>query len=215
MLGFLSNTDIRTVIGDAFITTKDVMKESKKLGLCYIGKIKKNIIVEYFGKKVQIEKLFKKDLEENKFKLRTINETEVKLYHKVVNIPNVGRVKIVAVLMKLNKNPRGFCKSANLSDSLRNQKEPKYLVCIDHKKKAENIIGEYIKRPMIEEKHRRDKSVLKIEGNYLTSKNSNIGFIRFLAIVSNCIEYLSHKYGLSFYEVVKSCSKELIKRGIP
>ncbi|MFU8652133.1 hypothetical protein [Methanotorris formicicus] len=37
---------------------------------------------------------------------------------------------------------------------------------------------------------RRDKSILEIEGNYLTSEKSNIGFVRFIAIVSNCIEYL-------------------------
>ncbi|EHP89128.1 hypothetical protein MetfoDRAFT_0186 [Methanotorris formicicus Mc-S-70] len=47
-----------------------------------------------------------------------------------------------------------------------------------------------MKRPKIEEKHRRDKSILEIEGNYLTSEKSNIGFVRFMAIVSNCIEYL-------------------------
>ncbi|EHP84226.1 hypothetical protein, partial [Methanotorris formicicus] len=62
-------------------------------------------------------------------------------------------------------------------------------------------------------KHRRDKSILDVEGNYLTSEKSNIGFVRFIAMVSNCIEYLSHKYGLSFYEVIKECSKELIRKG--
>ncbi|EHP86838.1 hypothetical protein MetfoDRAFT_0964 [Methanotorris formicicus Mc-S-70] len=46
------------------------------------------------------------------------------------------------------------------------------------------------------------------------SEKSNIGFVRFMAIVSNYIEYLRYKYGLSFYEVVKECSKELIKKGI-
>ncbi|MFU8654078.1 hypothetical protein [Methanotorris formicicus] len=61
---------------------------------------------------------------------------------------------------------------------------------------------------------RRDKSILEIEGNYLMSEKSNIGFVRFMAIVSNYIEYLRYKYGLSFYEVVKECSKELIKKGI-
>ena len=34
-----------------------------------------------------------------------------------------------------------------------------------------------------------------------------------MAIVSNCIEYLSYKYGLSFYKVVNECSKEPIKKG--
>ncbi|ADG12702.1 hypothetical protein Metin_0032 [Methanocaldococcus infernus ME] len=71
-----------------------------------------------------------------------------------------------------------------------------------------------MKRSKIEEKHRRDKSILEIEGNYLTSKKSNIEFVRFMVMVSNCIEYLSQKYGLSFYEVIKECSKELIKKGI-
>ncbi|EHP85758.1 hypothetical protein MetfoDRAFT_1240 [Methanotorris formicicus Mc-S-70] len=53
-----------------------------------------------------------------------------------------------------------------------------------------------------------------VETLYLTSEKSNIGFVRFMAIVSNCIEYLRYKYGLSFYEVIKECSKELIKKGI-
>jgi hypothetical protein len=171
------------------------MKESKELGMEYIGKLRKNIIVEYFGKKVKVEELFEKDFKEEKLKLRTINGIKFRLSAKIVNVPDVGRVKIVAVLME-------------------NQKKPKYLVSTNHKKKAENIISEYMKRSKIEEKHRRDKSILEIEGNYLTSEKSNIGFVRFMAVVSNCIEYLSHKYGLSFYEVVKECSKELIKKGI-
>ena len=171
------------------------MKESKELGIEYIGKLRKNIIVEYFGKKVKVEKLFKKNFKKENLKLRTINGIKFRLSDKIVNIPNVGKVKIVAVLMK-------------------NQKKPKYLISTNYKKKVENIISEYMKRPMIEEKHRRDKSILKIEGNYLISKKSNIGFVRFIAIVSNCIEYLSYKYGLSFYEVIKECSNELIKKGI-
>ncbi|XRO75908.1 hypothetical protein ACO3TA_03370 [Methanocaldococcus sp. 28A] len=44
-----------------------------------------------------------------------------------------------------------------------NQKKPKYLISTDAKKKSENIIKEYMKRPKIEEVHRRYKSVLKIE----------------------------------------------------
>ena len=171
------------------------MKESKELGMEYIGKLRKNIIVEYFGKKVKVEELFEKDFKEEKLKLRTINGIKFRLSAKIVNVPDVGRVKIVAVLME-------------------NQKKPKYLVSTNHKKKAENIISEYMKRPKIEEKHRRDKSILEIEGNYLTSEKSNIGFVRFMAVVSNCIEYLSHKYGLSFHEVVKECSKGLIKKRI-
>ena len=143
-----------------------------------------------------MEELFEKDFQEGKFKLRTINKVKFKLSDRVVNIPNVGRVKIVAVLME-------------------NQKKPKYLVSTNYKKKIENIIIEYMKRPKIEEKHKRDKSILEVEGNYLTSEKSNIGFIRLMAMVSSCIEYLSYKYGLSFYEIVKECCKELIKKGIP
>jgi len=50
---------------------------------------------------------------------------------------------------------------------MEDKKEPYYLVSTDWKKKAENVIKEYLKRFWIEEKHRRDKSVLKLEGNYL------------------------------------------------
>ena len=167
-----------------FRNDKEYSKKCKELGIEYIGKIRKNIIIEFFCRKVKIEELFNND----KFKLRTINGIELKLSCKIVNIPNVGSVKIVAVLIG-------------------NQKKPKYLLDINYKKKAENIIIEYMKRSKIEENHRRDKSILEIEGNYLTSEKSNIGFVRFIAIDSNCIEYLSYKYGLSFYKVVKECSK--------
>jgi hypothetical protein len=71
-----------------------------------------------------------------------------------------------------------------------------------------------MKRPKIEEKHKGDKSILEVEGNYITSEKSNIGFVRFMAVVSNCIEYLSYKHGLSFYGIVKKCDKEPIKKGI-
>ncbi|EHP86693.1 hypothetical protein [Methanotorris formicicus] len=76
------------------------MKESKELGMEYIGKLRKNLIVEYFGKKVKVEGLFKRDFEKEKLKLRTINGIKFRLSEKVVNIPDVGRVKIVAVLME-------------------------------------------------------------------------------------------------------------------
>ncbi|WP_421078567.1 hypothetical protein Mjas_06225 [Methanothermococcus sp. Ax23] len=182
-------------MGDSFITTKKILKGCKGLGIEYIGKLRKNIIIEFFSKKVKVEELFEKDFQKRKFKLRTINGIEFKLSDRIVNIPNVGKVKIVAVQME-------------------NQKKPKYLVSTNYKKKAENIIIEYMKRPKIEEKHKRDKSILEVEGNYITSEKSNIGFIRFMAVVSNCIEYLSYNYGLSFYEIVKKCGKELIKKGI-
>jgi len=180
---------------ETFITTKKILRECKKLGIEYLGKLRKNIIIEFFGRKVKVKDSFEKDFREEKFKLRTINGIKFKLSDKVVNIPNVGKVKIVAVLIE-------------------NQKKVKYLVATNYKKKVENIIIEYMKRPKIEEKHRRDKSILDVEGNYLTSEKSNIGFVTFMAIVSNCIEYLSYKYRLSFYKVVKECSRKLIKKGI-
>ncbi|WP_456472621.1 hypothetical protein [Methanocaldococcus sp.] len=74
---------------------------------------------------------------------------------------------------------------------MKNQKEPKYLVSTNHKKKDENIVKIYMIRPKIEEKHHRDKSVLDIESNYLTSEKSNIGFVRFLAVVSNYLYRVS------------------------
>ena len=79
------------------------------------------------------------------------------------------------------------------------------------KKKAENIIKEYLKRFWIEEKHRRDKSVLNLEGNYLRSERSNKGFVLLMALLSNCIEYLSHKLGVTFYDFVNLCSVEIIR----
>ncbi|XRO77208.1 hypothetical protein ACO3VM_01395 [Methanocaldococcus sp. 10A] len=143
IIEYLSKVGIRTVIGDASVTTKKFLKRCKELGITYIGRIKKNWKTELFGDTEKIEKLFEKDLENNKFKLRTINGIKFKLSEKMVNIPLVGRVKIVAVFME-------------------NQK--------DAKKKSGNIIKEYMKRPKIGEVHRRYKSVLEIEGNYLTSK---------------------------------------------
>ncbi|EHP83638.1 hypothetical protein MetfoDRAFT_1938, partial [Methanotorris formicicus Mc-S-70] len=34
-----------------------------------------------------------------------------------------------------------------------------------------------------------------------------------MGMLFNCIEYLGYKNGISFYKVVKECSKELIKKG--
>jgi len=196
MLRLLPEDNIRKAVGDGFVTTKKVMGESKELGIEYIGKIRKNIKIEYFGKNAKVEELFEKDFKENKLKLRTIEEIKFRISSKVVNIPNVGKVKIVAVLMG-------------------NSKKPTYLASTNFKKKDENIIKEYLKRPKIEEKHRRDKSILETEGNYLTSKNSNEGFIQLTAILYNCIEYLSNEYNISFYEVIKECSRDLILEGLP
>jgi len=195
ILKSLPDANIGKALGDGFITTKKVMKESKKLGLQYIGKIRKNIKIEYFGRKVKVEELFKKDFKEDKFKLRTIEGIKFKLSSKVVNIPDVGKVKLIAVLME-------------------SRTKPTYLVSTNFKKKPENIIKEYMKRPKVEEVHRRCKSVLKVEGNYLTSEKSNEGFIRLIGMLYNCIEYLSNIYEISFYEVVKECSIELIKNGL-
>ncbi|XRO77387.1 hypothetical protein ACO3VM_02325 [Methanocaldococcus sp. 10A] len=195
IIEFLYDIGIGMVIGDASVTTKKFLKRCKELGITYIGRIKKNWKTELFGNIEKIEKVFEKDLKDNKFKLRTINGIKFKLSEKMVNIPLVGRVKIVAVLID-------------------NQKKPKYLVSTNAKKKSGNIIKEYMKRPKIGEVHRRHKSVLEIEGNYLTSKKSNIGFVRFIALIYNCIEYLSNKYDISFYEVIKKCSTELIKNRI-
>lgn len=85
-----------------------------------------------------------------------------------------------------------------------------YLVSTDWKKKPE-IIKEYLNRFWIEEKHRRDKSILKLEGNYLRSERSNNGFILLMALLTNCIEYLSHKLGVTFYDVINLCSVEIIR----
>ncbi|XRO76829.1 hypothetical protein ACO3VM_08675 [Methanocaldococcus sp. 10A] len=126
IIEFLYDIGIGMVIGDASVTTKKFLKRCKELGITYIGRIKKNWRTELFGNIEKIEKVFEKDLKDNKFKLRTINGIKFKLSEKIVNIPLVGRVKIVAVFME-------------------NQKKPKYLVSTDSKKKAENIIREYMK----------------------------------------------------------------------
>lgn len=143
--------------------------------------------VEIFGKKFKIEELFKDEKLQ-----RTIEGKEFLLASKVVNIPEVGRVKIVKCLMD-------------------DKKDPYYLVSTDWKKKPENIVKEYLKRIWIEEKHRRDKFVLKLEGNYLRSEKSNNGFVLLMAVLANCIEYLSYKLGVTFYDVVNLCSVEIIR----
>jgi len=175
-------------VGDCFVTTKEVLRRAKENKVLYIGRIKKNWIVEVFGKKFRIEELFEKE----KLCKRSVERKEFLLTSKVVNIPEVGRVKIVKCLME-------------------DKKEPYYLVSTNWKKKAENIIKEYLKRFWIEEKHRRDKSILKLEGNYLRSEKSNNGFVLLMALLSNCIEYLSHKLGVTFYDVVSLCSVEIIR----
>jgi hypothetical protein len=131
-------------VGDGFVTTKEVLRRAKENKALYIGRVKKNWKVEVFGRIFKVEELFEKE----KLCKRTVEGKEFLLASKVVNIPDVGRVKIVKCLME-DKN------------------EPYYLVSTDWKKKAENVIKEYLKRFWIEEKHRRDKSILKLEGNYL------------------------------------------------
>ncbi|XRO76870.1 hypothetical protein ACO3VM_08910 [Methanocaldococcus sp. 10A] len=126
IIEFLYDIGIGMVIGDSSVTTKKFLKRCKELGITYIGRIKKNWRTELFGNIEKIEKVFEKDLKDNKFKLRTINGIKFKISEKIVNIPLVGRVKIVAVFME-------------------NQKKPKYLVSTNAKKKSENIIREYLK----------------------------------------------------------------------
>jgi len=45
----------------------------------------------------------------------------------------------------------------------------------------------------------------------LRSEKSNNGFILLMAVLSNCIEYLSHKLGVTFYDLVNLCSVEIIR----
>ncbi len=175
-------------VGDGFVTTKEVLRRAKENKVLYIGRIKKRWIVEVFGKKFRIEELFEKE----KLCKRTVEGKEFLLTSKVVNIPEVGRVKIVKCMME-------------------DKKELYYLVSTNWRKKPENIIKEYLKRFWIEEKHRRDKSILKLEGNYLRSEKSNNGFILLMTALANCIEFLSHKLGATFYDVVSLCSVEIIR----
>jgi len=174
-------------VGDGFVTTKEVLKIAKENKVVYTGRIKKNWKVEIFGRIFKIEELFEKE----RLCKRTVEGKEFLLASKVVNIPEVGRVRIVKCLME-------------------DKKEPYYLVSTDWKKKPENVIKEF-NRFWIEEKHRRDKSILKLEGNYLRSERSNNGFILLMALLTNCIEYLSHKLGVTFYDVVNLCSVEIIR----
>ena len=175
-------------MGDGLVTTKEVLRRAKENKVVYIGRVKKNWKIEIFGEKFKIEELFEKE----GLCKRTVDGKEFHLASKVVNIPDVGRVKIVKCLME-------------------DENEPYYLVSTDWKKKAENVIKEYLKRFWIEEKRRRDKSILKLEGNYLRSEKSNNGFILLMAALSNCIEYLSHKLSITFYDVVNLCSVEIWK----
>jgi len=46
-------------VGDGFVTTKEVLRRAKENKVVYIGRIKKNLIVEVFGKRFRIEELFK------------------------------------------------------------------------------------------------------------------------------------------------------------
>lgn len=104
------------------MTTKEVLRRAKE-NKVYIGRVKKNWKVEIFGKKFKIEELFK----DTKLCKRTAEGREFLLASKVVNILGVGRVRIVKCLME-------------------DKKEPYYLVSTDWKKKAENVIKEYLKR---------------------------------------------------------------------
>ncbi len=78
-------------VGDGFVTTKEVLRRAKENKVVYIGRIKKSWIVEVFGKKFKIGELFEKE----KLCKRTVEGKEFLLTSKVVNVPEVGRVKIV------------------------------------------------------------------------------------------------------------------------
>ncbi len=71
--------------------TKKVLRRAKENRIVYVGRIKKNRIVETFGKRFKIEELFEKE----KLCKRTVEGKEFFLASKVVNIPGVGRVRIV------------------------------------------------------------------------------------------------------------------------
>ncbi len=81
------------------MTTKEVLRRAKENKVLYIGRVKKSWIVEVFGKKFRIEELFEKE----KLCKRTVEGKEFYLAFKVVNIPEVGRVKIVKCIMEDKK----------------------------------------------------------------------------------------------------------------
>ena len=84
------------------------------------------------------------------------------------------------------------------------------MVSTDWKKKAENIIKEFSDSGL-KRSTEGDKSILKLEGNYLRSEKSINGFVLLMAVLANCIEYLSHKLGITFYDLVNLCSVEIIR----
>ena len=48
-------------VGDGLVTTKEVLRRAKENKVVYIGRVKKNWIVEVFGKKFKIEELLEKE----------------------------------------------------------------------------------------------------------------------------------------------------------
>ena len=94
VIDYLSKKNVGKFVGDGFVTTKKVLRRAKENKVLYIGRIKKRWIVEVFGKKFRIEELFEKE----KLYKRTVEGKEFYLAFKVVNIPEVGRVKIVKCL---------------------------------------------------------------------------------------------------------------------
>ena len=48
-------------VGDCFVTTKEILRRAKEKKVLYIGRIKKNLIFEVFGKRFRIEELFEKE----------------------------------------------------------------------------------------------------------------------------------------------------------
>jgi fructosamine-3-kinase len=70
------------------VTTKENLRKAKENKSVYTGRIKKNWIVEVFGKKFKIEEIFK----DTKLCKRTVEGKEFLLASKVVNVPEVGRL---------------------------------------------------------------------------------------------------------------------------
>jgi len=81
------------------VTTKEVLRRAKENKVVYTGRVKKNWIVEVSGKKFRIEELFR----DEKLCKRTLEGEELLLTSKVVDVPGVGRVKVVKCVMEDKK----------------------------------------------------------------------------------------------------------------
>jgi len=52
-------------VGDCMVTTKENLRKAKENKSVYTGRIKKNWIVEIFGKRFKVEELFKDTKQED------------------------------------------------------------------------------------------------------------------------------------------------------